>query len=254
MRRLILLLAAVIATALSAKPVKGNLGGEGTKYSGAKGNSPTDYIQDGLIAMWDGEYNAIDADGKPCHDAKATIWTPLKGDWVLTLYPNGVWGAKSLNGDGSYRMALGVVSPPLQSLEVCFKTESSSVQFAYMHLARRNCIGVSNTDVGVGLRQGKSLGYSAVGQLLTVSAIYGGTNEVDNVAAIAYANGVELTKPGTTGANWSAPTGRNIILGGAYAEGDRCFNGSIYCIRMYNRELTAAEVSHNLKIDQERFK
>ena len=40
-----------------------------------KGLSAKDYIQDGLVAMWDGEWNA----GGGKHNTNATMWKDLTG-------------------------------------------------------------------------------------------------------------------------------------------------------------------------------
>ena len=43
------------------------------------------YVQTGLIGLWDGMENALDANGMPCHDAQATTWVNLATGEAMAL-------------------------------------------------------------------------------------------------------------------------------------------------------------------------
>ena len=51
------------------------------------GYTAKDYVQDGLIAMWDGIENA----GWGVHDPNATVWKDLVGGYDLTVPPSLTW-------------------------------------------------------------------------------------------------------------------------------------------------------------------
>ena len=68
-----------------------------------RGGLPTakDYVQDGLVAMWDGIENA----GWGTHDAVATVWKDLVGTANMTANGTPVWAddRASFNGSFSFR-------------------------------------------------------------------------------------------------------------------------------------------------------
>lgn len=65
-----------------------------------------------------------------------------------------------------------------------------------------------------------------------------------------YVNGVQITQTSYTG---SLPTGQTNQYVGMYGGGGYPFNGQIAVSRVYNRALTAAEVSQNFNADRGRF-
>ena len=56
------------------KPTRGAMGAAGASQTSASG-WVNPYVTDGLIAMWDGEWNA----GGGVHDPEATVWKDLSG-------------------------------------------------------------------------------------------------------------------------------------------------------------------------------
>lgn len=55
------------------------------------------YITDGLVAMWDGEWNA----GGGVHDANANAWKDLIAGLELPVLSGGSWGSNCIIGDGN---------------------------------------------------------------------------------------------------------------------------------------------------------
>lgn len=249
----VLLFSVALAWSLLARPVRSTLGGSSVEGIPAEDYTIADYIQDGLIAMWDGEFNAIDSDGAWYHDPDATVWMDLVGDADLTVFKP--WSDNALVGDGVSRMAHTSQSSQFlmfQTVEACFKTESEDFQFVYIDVGRRTCIGCYGTSVGVGLRQARLLDSSSLDRNLTISTIYAGTSTSDNTSVFACANGVPLTKTGS--GNWSAPLAWNsVTIGSAYRATTSCFKGQVFCVRMYSRALSESEIHHNYLVDQARF-
>ena len=76
---------------------------------GAFGYTSASYVQDGLIAQWDGINNV----GTGVHDPAATVWKDLAGSYDLSLLPGGRWSGDgmslSVNGAGAkLRLALPI--------------------------------------------------------------------------------------------------------------------------------------------------
>lgn len=234
-------------------PVRSNLGGNGAENVPEQDYTIDDYVQDGLVAMWDGEFNAIAPDGEWFHDSTAPEWSDLVGGIDLTVYKT--WSDKSLFCDGAYSMAIFSQPSPIanfQTVEVCFKTESEDLQFVYLDCGRRTCIGCYGTSVGVGLRQGMLLDYSSIDRNLTICSVYAGTSPTDNTSILSCANGMPLYRKGI--GNWASPTGwYSVTIGSAYHSTTSCFKGHVYCIRMYSRALSIPEIYHNNEVDKARF-
>lgn len=58
---------------------------------------PKDYVRDGLVALYDGVYNAKDASGAMTHDAAATSWANLVlGTGDVALPPEAVVAENSV--------------------------------------------------------------------------------------------------------------------------------------------------------------
>lgn len=67
----------------------------------------------------------------------------------------------------------------------------------------------------------------------------------------AYYDGVTQQNTGTD--IWADTERDQSVIGKTHYRDDRCFGGKIYCIRIYNRQLTQAEVLANYAVDRSRF-
>lgn len=238
---------------VEATPVKSNLGSRGvedTESGNAIPENPTaaDYVQDGLVHLWDGIEN-VDWN---LHDDMAPRWIDLVNGVPFpdprTQARDCSWTDSGLICDGNligdmYRSNIG----DYLTTEATFKTVSSELQFLWINLWRRDCLGVYGSNVGVGLRQSKRLGYNSMDRVISLSAIF--PDAVSNTSERSYANGTELTTTGT--GNFSEPATSPCRIGYGYNRGG--FVGEIYCIRMYNRALTPEEIAYNYEIDKVRF-
>lgn len=93
---------AIVATGHAPAIVKSMIAARGTMLSGGKGwKNP--YITDGLIAMWDGEWN----DGCGVHDAAATTWLDIVGGKILTLNGSAVFGENYMGTTDDVSGAIG---------------------------------------------------------------------------------------------------------------------------------------------------
>ena len=125
--------------------------------------SAKDYIQDGLIALFDGEENV----GWGIHESNPTKWQNLVDLSYVYLSDGVVFGEKFATTDESFSEKwFGVIlsssgknfNPTYVTSEAIFCTTNIERQFVILNLYRRSCLGVWNTDVGVGYWKGVSFG------------------------------------------------------------------------------------------------
>ena len=118
--------------AVIAMPIHSNLGGGNTaRETAAIDCNALGYVADGLIAMWDGEFNSVDEDGNLCHDPMAEIWLDLSGNGHDIAIPSN--GATWLD-DSIYlvRSALHTQLPEINRIQFTIESvgESSGNQGA----------------------------------------------------------------------------------------------------------------------------
>lgn len=206
------------------------------------GLSAKDYVQDGLVAMWDGEWNA----GGGVHDPNATTWKDLSGNGY-DLTPNGniVWQSNSATFNGNSYFRRNAISGVVAA-ECVFRMNRIQFSMLYQNgnagVIAPNQGGVVIAGSGVGDRNYFSQIWDS--QRHSVSANYqdwlfwnGGTEQSPMGQAHNGANGNYLQ----LGAR---------IYNASFAG---YLNGDIYCVRIYSRALTAAEVAANYAVDKARF-
>lgn len=233
---------------------------------GKKAYTAKDYVQDGLVAMWDGIENA----GWGVHDDTATVWKDLVGEYDLSLglaamfEHNAIYANRGIAGDGY--MAISDMRLPLamsKTLEASFRADKVSDSADSLVVK----VGVSDYDnnyqyftrlisVGWGGKIDFSGGFKNVfgdggitadevnsGDVTTATGIYDGALTVS-----AYCNGTARDR--TYIDTGIAGVGTRI---GGQDRTSRLFNGRIHNIRIYSRALTADEIAHNYEIDKARF-
>lgn len=206
--------------------------------------SAKSYVQDGLIAMWDGIENA----GWGTHDSSATTWADLISGETVNLSSGIEFGddcARTTSDFSGVRWAT-MTDRNCQHMTAVFKTLNTGIQFVVLRMLVRSCIGASELSFGIGLRQSIPA-TNVVGNRFSLSANYAATSS--STADSAYVNGIENTK--RSAVNYSSPTSSGLAIGGGY--NNFPFIGEIYNIRLYSRALTASEIAQNYAIDKARF-
>jgi len=214
-----------------------------------------DYVQEGLVAMWDGIENA----GWGVHDANATTWKNLigSGDAINQTSLRLNWSDNALVfQDNQYLKVDSLFNRPQQiTIEVCHNAKGVA--------GKRYAALFSSIEVGgVGIQQkaaestwrfqcGKPLGgyYGALDVSDfedTASTLVGRVGDYMST----FKNGAE-NKIGTeiAGIRYNYQyyqIGRDTEDAGNIV-------GPIYCIRFYNRALSADEIAYNYEIDKLRF-
>lgn len=201
------------------------------------------YVTDGLVAMWDGEWNA----GGGVHDASATTWKDLVGNNDLEIY--GTVSDYGVSNQGKYCAALksGAIDN-IASIEVCHDFAGGRVEYAIIA-----CSGaIDTTRMGL-VHYGNSRAFQTYSNVFwdfpNIQAAMHST--VSATTSGCYVGGVAL-QPASHGTDaWNNPS--VVGIGGRASSGAYNFIATYNCIRFYNRALTAAEIAANYAIDKARF-
>lgn len=228
----------------------------GTRTAAWAKSIPTakDYVQDGLVAMWDGIENA----GYGVHGPSATVWKDLVSevDWVKQntelSYP--IFSADSAVFDGTNCFVN--ITPSIVSawnggkitIEACGATEflatSTDQHIWELNLGIRNEHWFRKDSQYITWGQPKFTNYDSLSRLNTprVSSVL-----FDGVNLMQYIDG-EYKVSATPIISGSVSSSPCFLIGGG-----RLFTGEVKNIRIYNRVLTAEEIEHNYEIDKARF-
>lgn len=206
---------------------------------------------DAMISQWDGSDNA----GTGVHDANATVWRDIRSAYNLTLTANGGWTAVgnglAVSGASAYYNGAG---PAYRTFEVAYRETDSGGRFLFnsgnsgRQVALFNSNGTKAWFSGLGgAHQVVNWAYDA-NAVRTMTATY--TN-VSATAEFAYGDGARKSD-GTVNDSWGTCESK-IIVGDNKTGGYRPWYGEAYAIRLYNRELTDAEIAFNSALDKKRI-
>jgi len=193
----------------------------------------TNYIYDGLVAMWDG----LDNVGYGCaHDADATVWKDLVGTRNASLVTaNASFVADALNCTGSAAATEPLArAPTVRTIEVVCEAKTSGNAY----------LADPGSSVRLMFSGGKML-CEYMGPLFLLP-----TNRA-TYAVTAAADGKRFHVNG----NWQvARSGADYFnLSETGYIGGTGYTGKIYAVRFYDRILTSVELAHNADLDQKRF-
>lgn len=235
--------------------------GTGEFVLGPDKKTTRDYIQDGLVAMWDGIENTRERE----HDPNATSWvnlidgaSALDYSWALT--ENATWEYNALKANGS---GIAATSP------LVYFTQTSSPTVPAQCFLEIVASGVGSTSVGGCVWINANSSDFNAGLIVRNNAYYYGfakscvniqrttcfsmsSNPKTYLSALTrYFNGTAFTGTNMTATFSSTIQGSSI---GAFPDGTNPRACSIHSIRIYNRVLSAEEVAANFAIDKARFK
>ena len=205
------------------------------------------YVTDGLVAQYDGEWNA----GGGVHDAAAAKWKDLIGnrDWTELPY-NFVWTdiSAASNSNGWYNISAvratenwNVQYSHIEVCGKCFSGKNSSVCFC---LGNSRMFGILPTNNrGFQFASGKPTMGGGFYSPWSVAATLDSSN---NITSCYYNSEARTANLGTS--TWLSANYVRFAETSSYR-----FYGEIFSLRLYSRALTAAEVAANHAIDKERF-
>ena len=205
------------------------------------------YVTDGLVAMWDGEWNA----GGGVHDASATFPRELIGKISPTASGTFEAGPDYFMFGSSYfeftsqELVDAVYSGSATFEIVCFPTGSL--------VANGGIVAIDTTNRGLWVWQntGNFFPRSTYrGEQLNLESNIGGCYQIVMGAAsqTVYRNGAVYM----TSAAGTATKGSNTVLIGKLPRFNMA-SAKVASIRIYSRALTADEIAANYAIDKARF-
>ena len=227
-----------------------------------------DYVQDGLIAMWDGIENA----GWGTHDPNATVWKDLVGNYDGTVGANVVVmdNCMSFNGTKGEANAVKVGkvtfgSPQFVTFEAVFIKDHDAEVSAYNEAVFGQTESRTSM-VTMFVKSRLSVQYVKLGTSTTLGINYGsapfGLREMMSASFRYASDKIQLFKDGVVVASQSndstpidmSSTSYNFYIGGdAYNPEEYTLLGRVFNLRIYNRALTAEEIAYNYNVDKERF-
>ena len=206
------------------------------------GYTARDYVQDGLIAMWDGIENA----GWGVHDPNATAWKDLSGNGNdLIVTKPGLWSDKAFNFDGTkccYRDENLDGSIYFESCVfllngrwiVNLSNKSSYTRFMVIAVDRQHIMGKSPTSY----RFPSDVGSSVATVGFDYSSVLDCYQNGEKIDGLIYSD------------TWNNGVGVSV---GYRPAGSFTGVGTMHRLCVYNRSLTADEIAHNYAIDKARF-
>ncbi len=218
----------------------------------ALGETASRYVQDGLLACWDGVENA----GVGVHDSAATTWVDLVGGRAFTL--NNVTVAddrmvfagtqQSYGTMGSTDTAATFEKATKGTLEVVYASDTGTGSQIIIQSSTTSGVMLSiwdTTKIIASIASAPIFTYTSGTATNSVSVRYASAKPT-----AAYAGGVALSSPSNN--YWGSEAGKTTI-GTRNSRANNPFKGSIYCVRLYNRQLTEDEVRANYAVDVHRF-
>lgn len=202
------------------------------------------YVTNGLIAMWDGEWNV----GLGVHDANAMTWKDLVGDrdWQLGVvrFDNQALVFTSSQTCVTQSWAIGSLT---KSISVCgYSASNSYFAFSLGDASRKLFAILPTNNRGFQFANNQASMYQPFNTNWSVACNYldGSTAEIHS----AYYNGQKKSASAGTSDWWASRQDDAIIGWPSYP-----FIGRLYSIRIYNRRLSDAEIAYNAAIDAVRF-
>ena len=218
----------------------------------------SEYVQDGLIAMWDGIENA----NYGVHNNEIKYWKDLVRNIecpysISTETPNwheNCWESIA-NNDAKYFIAsipelTSTAGHTVEILSLKHTNARGTIFGSYSISNSNNCNFEYYPDNRYRAYYNGSpdMSYSGKFQLSTIT-YYAATRYNDNY--IIYDNNGNIVSSKTT--TYRQLKESVMHIGSDGRTGLMCFNGKIYAIRVYNRQLTPEEIQHNYNIDRLRF-
>lgn len=199
--------------------------------------TPADYVQDGLVLLMDG----IEQGGT------ADVWTSLVGGHVFTPSGGVTFDDNCVVFDGiDGRMLNSSFSTPSTSSGTIEVVYSSNGGFGVIYMpksgAKRLAFSIDSNYYSIYTNVSSSPRYVMAAKASASVSDDGG-----------WCNGVAATQDGSSSLLSSHTTNNRIGCRYNSSTNQTFFNGKIFCIRIYNRRLTAAEVEANRQVDIARF-
>ena len=225
------------------------------------------YAASGLVARWD----AIDNAGTGTHDPSATTWKDLVGDNDMTIVSSS--GAGWRNGNAFYlnSLANGVCpaygksgNTNYKTIEIVYKKATSKGRLLWCGGEWSRYVAFDYTDTAAPWQNAKVYFDGAKATQHTVVsdceptslvALYNDSNAVVDI----YRDGEENNAGAKNANTWSVDGNSTMVRLGSRSKTSTSQNttqgweGEVYAIRLYDRQLTPQEIARNYSLDAARF-
>ena len=220
----------------------------------------SEYVQDGLIRLFDGIENVEGG-----HEKRPEVWKDHSSNAADGIVTAGYAGEKCLlfGGKDSW-VNLGNLELQVGTIEVLvwFYEVGPSDAESNIVISNRGGGVIATGGLGIQQKNGKTAALVGVGN----STLYAYGNNVDTTVPVClqlsydgfnvrfYENGVLVSMLSMNGL--ITETGDDCVMAigrNANSEQHRALRGRVYCARIYDRALSDAEIAANYEIDKVRF-
>lgn len=226
------------------------------------------YVQDGLVCWYDGIYNTVSG-----HDKNATVWQDLTGNNNNGTLKNinntddSGWTSNSLILDGIddwVQMTQIPASEDGITVEIVAKVLDVSEGSQENYICNYESGGIGITQNLGKIRESayieKYVGFYYE-KNIKISQIYSMSTGVDKKNETMYSSINNNKQISIFGGQYSEPQNNTVFVIGTNPNGnqsdlptgEKMPNIEVYSIRIYNRSLTADEISKNYEEDKRRF-
>ena len=220
---------------------------------GARADAFTDlYVQDGLIAHWDGVDNAATGG----HDPEARVWKDLVQGLEFSLTDSVVVNDDRLTfcGDVECYGTLDATGTSA-TFEKAGGTSGATVEIVLKADSKDNAFALQSSTAS-GMAISRNLTVTVFSSTYSAASAWQWDEKSTNTVSVAYVskkaqeffvNGAaaDLSKNSSQSGFLSVTT-----IGGRSNHKDSSFNGSIYSIRVYDRQLSETERQRNAQLDE----
>ena len=208
------------------------------------------YLQDGLVAQWDGINNA----GVGLHLPDSGVWKDLVGNCDLTLLAGKGW----VPGRPALKVSKGTAqgaaaAPAYRTIEVFYKMTSASGRILFNSGRNKQFVFFDSSGTK-GYFDGSNRDTKYVAWTFDATALrsMAATYTESNVVNAVYRDGTAVEN-GTHKGSWNTGDGKIMIGDRAVAGSSYSWSGEVYALRLYSTELTAEQIAANHAIDVARF-
>ena len=233
------------------------LGARTGAWAKSGGDWVNPYVTDGMVAMWDGEWNA----GGGVHDLSATKWKELISGTDCESVGTPTWGDKFFRSTSNKNSAYfnsfcpDTINAPGHTVEIVSEKRTDSRGVIWGSYGINGANG-SNFEYYRSHKYFRAY-YNASPDIrsdsytfpIGVTKYFAACRDGDEYS-IKDGEGRKLASTETAVRNLKQSVMR---IGTDSRTLSMCFDGDIFCIRVYNRALTTEEIAHNYAIDKARF-
>ena len=241
------------------------IGARTAAWAKSGGVAPTarDYVQDGLVAMWDGIENA----GWGKHDESSTVWKDLSGNGYDLTLSKGTFTENGLMWNivgSSEEAAFGDFDVPVTNTNMTIEAVHHFDKYATSGGGYRKLITLNREHPWASvfiyhienfITRGKSYyGIKPDGNLdIAFSIVLPDNVDANQWTSFkkGYLNGASAAAVGT--GNYTSPVVSRVCVGQFQTGNIDSSNYITRCVRVYDHQLTDTEIAANYAIDKTRF-